>query len=528
MSPLLADYLVLFWVLASVLATGIALCVRFTRLQGMELVAYGAAVGVVAHGIIGLLIALDRHLRHYFGILAICCAAFAVGYLIRRRIWRDLTTTLNRPMRWALALWVSFLVCCVALTHVEVRWPGSLPDGLFFFKKHTLNVKMQYLTGLPADNAIPHVVTEFFFRAIPFKKEHPILPNNEVSNRTILMSLVALPFRAVLGWDQRGLRTLGTTFYAGRNYPDVEKLTEDESFRHFLIVGLFLNSLMLLGLFALFSNFELPESIPAAALLYVTNPFFLAETIFTWPKAMAGFFVLLCWNSVRRNHDAKIVGLLAALAYHCHPMCLAMAGGVGLWYGIKALREKTGFQPVLHYGAAFFLMILPWLVWTRLILQLPANLLAQNFDGGGIDLINFIWVRLHNILMNLVPVSFVVYPFDLEQVVYHATHCVPTLVGIFVVIPAFMECGQRWRSERMLLLYGMLLPAAAILFVFSIPARPVLFGWQPMLGVLLFFGVLRLRRHLSPPKYRALIAGQLICNLAVLAARGFLVGAPFG
>jgi hypothetical protein len=80
----------------------------------------------------------------------------------------------------------------------------------------------------------------------------------------------------------------------------------------------------------------------------------------------------------------------------------------------------------------------------------------------------------------------------------------------------------------MLLLYGMLLPAAAILLVFSIPARPVLFGWQPMLGVLLFLGVLRLRRRFSPATYRALIGAQLICNLVVLAARGFVVGAHFG
>jgi hypothetical protein len=286
---------------------------------------------------------------------------------------------------------------------------------------------------------------------------------------------------------------------------------------------------MLLGLFALLSNFELQESVPAAALLYSTNPFFIGQTIFTWPKAMAGFFVLLCWNSLRRNHDAKIVGLLAALAYHCHPMCLAMAGGVGLWYGVKAWREKSSFGPLLQYGAVFFLTILPWLVWTRLVLQLPANLLAQNLAGdGSLDLINFIWVRLHNITVNLFPVSFVNYPFNLDPIIYYAINCVPTLLGLFLVGPVFLEWAQRWRSERMLLLYCMLLPAAAILLVFSIPARPVLFGWQPMLGVLLFLGVLRLRRNFSPRTYRCLIVAQLICNLAVLTARGFLTGAHFG
>lgn len=532
MPPLLADYLILFWVVVSVLSIGIALCFRFTRLQGIELIGYGAGAGVLVHGIFGLLIALNRHLRHTVGILVICGAAWAVGYLVRRRVWSALAVSLSRPLRLALMLWLSFLALCIALVHVDVRWPAVLPDGQYFFKKHTLNVKIQYLAGLPADNAIPHIVTEFFLRDISFKKEHPILPNNEVSNRTILMSLVALPFRAVLGWGQGREKGFGTYRYVDKDWPDFERLNEDKSFNHFLVVGAFLNSLMLLGLLVLFSNLEPLKSFPVAVLLYITNPYFIGQTIFTWPKAMGAFFVLLCWNSVRRNHDAKIVGLAAALAYHCHPANLAIAGAVGLWYGIKAWREKGSFRPVLEYGVVFLLMILPWLVWTRLFLELPGSLLAQNFSGEGTaDLIasplNFVWVRLHNIIINLIPVSFVVYPFDLEQIVYYAMHCLPTAVGLILYVPAFLECARRWKSERMLLLYGMLLPAAAILLIFSLPARPVLYGWQPMAGTLLFFGVLRLHRNCSPLTYRALVVAQLICNLLVLVLRGLIVGAHF-
>lgn len=533
MPPFVSDYLILIWVLVSVLSAGIALCVRFTRLQGIELIGYGAGAGVVVHGIFGLLIALNRHLRHSVGLLAICGAALALGYLIRRRVWRDLKATLSAPLRLALMLWLLLLVACIALAHVDVRWPDTLPDGQFVFKKHTLNVKIQFMVGLPADNSIPHIVTEFFLRDVSFKTEHPILPENEVSNRTILMSLVALPFRAVLGWGQGRQNSLGTFSYVGKEWPDVEKLGDDKSINHLFIIGLFLNSLMLLGLLVLFSNFEAPKSIPVAALLYITNPYFIGQTIFTWPKAMAGFFVLLSWNSARRNHDPKIVGLATALAYHCHPASLAVAGGLGLCYGIRAWRQKSSFRPMIEYGAVFLLMILPWIAWTQFVLHLPSNLLAQNFSGAGnTDLmaspINLVWVRFHNVMVNLIPVSFVVYPFDLPSVVYYAMHCLPTVVGLFLIVPAVQECAQRWKSERMFLLYGMLLPAAAILLVFSLPARPVLYGWQPMVGALLFLGVLRLRRNCSIATYRALTVAQLICNLTVLAARGFLVGAHFG
>ena len=458
--------------------------------------------------------------------------ALALGYLVRKRVWSGLAVTLSRSLRLALMLWLLFLTFCVALVHVDILWSPVLPDGQFYFKKHTLNVKIQYLVGLPADNAIPHIVTEFFLRDVSFKKEHPILPNNEVSNRTILMSLVALPFRAVLGWYQGREKGFGTYRYVEKDWPDLERLNEDKSFNHFLVVGIFLNSLMLLGLLVLFSNLEPPESIPAAVLLYITNPYFIGQTIFTWPKAMGAFFVLLCWDSMRRNHNPKIVGLAAALAYHCHPVNLVVAGGVGLWYGMKAWREKRSFRPVLEYGGVFLLMILPWLVWTRLVLQLPDSLLTQNLAGEGtVDLfaspLNFVWVRFHNIITNLIPVSFVVYPFDLGQVVYYAMHCLPTAVGLILYVPAFLECARRWKSERMLLLYGMLFPATAILLVFSLPSRPTLYGWQPMVGALLFFGVLRLRRSFSPWTYRALIVAQLICNLAVLVLRGFIVGAHY-
>ena len=188
---------------------------------------------------------------------------------------------------------------------------------------------------------------------------------------------------------------------------------------------------------------------------------------------------------------------------------------------------------MIEYGAVFLLMILPWIVWTQFVLHLPTNLLAQNFFGAGntdlmASLVNLIWVRFHNVMVNLIPVSFVVYPFDLPGVVYYAMHCLPTVVGLFLIVPAVQECARRWKSERMFLLYGMLLPAAAILLVFSLPARPVLYGWQPMVGALLFLGVLRLRRNCSIVTYRALTVAQLICNLTVLVARGFLVGAHFG
>jgi hypothetical protein len=533
MPEILSAYLLLLWVTVSVLSTGVALCSRFTRLKGMELIGYGAGAGVVVHGIFGLLIALSWPLRHYVGVLAILCAVLAAVDLVRRRVWRDVAMTLSRPMRVALMLWLVFLTLCVALVQVNVQWPAKLEDGQFMFKKHTLNVKIQYLTTLPVDNYIPYAVTEFFLRRISFTENHPILPVNEVSNRPILMALVALPFRTVLAWNQPAENALGTFNYVGRDWPDVGKLNDDNSYTQFFIIGMFLNSLMLLGLLVLFSNFDLPESLPGAALLFISQPYFISQAIFTWPKAMAAFFVYLTWNSARRGHDPRIVGLCAALAYHCHPQSLPIAAGLGLWYAIRAWRDKTGYKAMLHYAFAFGLVVLPWFVWTRLILQLPDNMFAQNFAGAGAaslltSPVNFIWMRFFNLTVVFVPVFFLIYPFNLKVTIDYALCCVPSVVGMFVIVPAIIEWAQRWKSERRLLLYGMVLPGLAVILLFGVQFQPVQLGWQPMMGVLLFLGLHYMRRNFSPFTYRVLIALQLICNLTVIVLRGYLVGAHLG
>ena len=123
------------------------------------------------------------------------------------------------------------------------------------------------------------------------------------------------------------------------------------------------------------------------------------------------------------------------------------------------------------------------------------------------------------------PVFFMVYPFNLQVTIDYALCCVPTVVGIFVIVPAIIEWALRWKRERMLLLYGMLLPALAVILLFGVQFQPVQLGWQPMMGVLVFLGLAYLRRNFSPLTYRVLVALQLICNLTILVLRGYLVGA---
>ena len=63
--------------------------------------------------------------------------------------------------------------------------------------------------------------------------------------------------------------------------------------------------------------------------------------------------------------------------------------------------------------------------------------------------------------------------------------------------------------------------------IYSLPALPVLHGFQAPLAVLLFFGVWWLSEHCTRPVYLRLISVQLVFNLGMLVARGLTIGVTF-
>jgi len=525
-----AGFLLLIWVVASILVNGIALLHYLTKLRGLELLGYGAAAGVLLHALFGCAIAAAPTVRWAFVAMLIALTLLSAAYFFVRQVLQEFSLALSKPSKVSLALWVLLLVLSLGLLHVDVQFPESLADGLYIFKTHTTNVKVQYLTGLPADNYIPFTVAEFFLRGVSFKKERPILPGNEVSNRTILMSLVALPFRVALGAPRDHPR-LGTYTYLGREWPDVSRLNTRGYFEQFAVVGLVLNSLMLLGLLVFCSSLGATSVLPLATLLYVTNQYFIAQTVYTWPKAMTGFFILLAWASMRRGHSPVVVAALMALAFHSHPYAIVFAGCAGLFYLTQWRREKSRVPSAVLYLLVFGLMLAPWIIWTRSVLHIPSDLIAQNFAGPGTEaawtsLTNFVWIRLYNLFCLASPMMFSVYPFDFRAVVNYWIFCLPGVVGLVMIYPALAQCANLPRP-RPWLWYGLLGPASLILALYSCPALPVLHGYQPLLGVLLFFSVWWLSQRCTRTVCIGLVGLQLLFNLGLLLARGLITGARF-
>lgn len=525
-----AGFLLLVWVVASILVNGIALLHYWTKLRGLELFGYGAAAGVALHALLGCAIAAAHTVRWVFVGLLIALTLLSAIYFFVRRVLQEFALALSTPEKISLALWALFLVLSLGLLHIDVRFPEPLPDGMYVLKTHTTNVKVQYLTSLPADNYIPFAVAEFFLRGVSFQRERPILPGNEISNRTILMSLVAMPFRVALGAPHNHPQ-LGTYNYVGREWPDVSKLNTGGSFDQFAVVGLVLNSLLLLGLLVFCSSLVANSVLPLATLLYVTNPYFIGQTVYTWPKAMAGFFILLAWNSIRRGHGPVVVAALLALATHSHPYAIVFAGCAGLYYLTQWRLEKSRVPSLVFYLFVFALILAPWMIWTRYHLHIPSDLVMQNFAGPGTEPawaspVGFVWIRLHNLFYLIWSTIFLVYPFDFRAVLNNWQFSLPGAVGLVMIYPALAQCAEL-PKPRPWLWYGLLGPALLILAIYSCPALLVLHGYQPLLGVLLFFGVWWLSRHCTRTICVGLVALQILLNLGMVLARGLITGARF-
>ncbi|HEY8834198.1 MAG TPA: hypothetical protein VIM09_01340 [Chthoniobacterales bacterium] len=525
-----AGFLLLLWVIASILVNGIALLHYSTKLRGLELFGYGAAAGVLLHALFGCAIAAAPDARWIFVAILIALSVASAIYFIMRRVAPEFFLALSRASKISLGLWLLLLVLSLGLLRLEVRFPDPLGDGIYIFKTHTTNVKVQYLTSLPADNYIPFVVAEFFLRGISLKKERPIMPGNEVSNRTILMSLVAIPFRAALGAPHDHPK-LGTFHYLDRDWPDVSKLDAGGAYEQFVVVGLVLNSLLLVGLLVFCSSLGANSILPAATLLFVTNPYFIGQTIYTWPKAMAGFFILLAWNSIRNGHGAAIVAVLFAVAFHCHPYAVVFAAWAGLFYLTQWRREKSRLPSFVRYLLVLGLIIAPWIIWTRYVLHIPSDLIEQNFAGPGTEAalaspMTFVWIRLHNFFYMMCSTIFTVYPFDFSAIVNSWMFSLPGVVGLVLIYPALAQCAGL-PKPRPWVWFGFLGPALSILAVYSCPALPVLHGYQSAVGVLLFFGVWWLSRHCARRIFVGLVGLQLLLNLGLVLARGWITSARF-
>lgn len=485
---LLNGILISIGVIALVYFTGLSFfyCIK-SEMSGLYRTCCSLAVGVSIHAGIGILILYFSN-KQLASIIALSSLYFVdlcifIHSVISKRPF--LFLKINRETLVPLSIWVVFVILCNVLVYSRIDFPDHLPDGAYVVKRQLLPVKIQVVTqDLPADNLVPYLVSEFFLREVDFRVERPMLPGQEVTNRTILMSLVAMPFRAALYKPEKQVGSLGKFNYLGAEWPDVQNLIEDNLYSVFVSIGLALNSLIFFPFMLLYKELVGNKNLKFASLIFILTPYVLMQTIFIWPKNLAAFFILIALYRVMTGKKGiAFTFFLLGAAYNSHPYGLVFIGGFFTYYLLQDWKEKKLNYSLKAIGMTI-LMLGPWFIWSKMILQIRSDLIIQNFIPDSIS--NFFWVRIYHFYMVWFPAFLETYPFNSDVIFRRMMICVPGVVGILTCAFAYYKLCKMMKSHhREWVLLCLILPLALILFIFSRPNTPIFHGYQVLIPLLI-------------------------------------------
>jgi hypothetical protein len=454
--------------------------------------------------------------------LLLALVAAAAGLWVKAGVWRDFLQA-SRAEKTFFAGFMALATFALAVGLVPVKLPDPLMDGPYVAKHDYLGVRVQRITGdLPADNSIPHVASEYLLRDIPFTQERPMLPGQEVANRPILVSLALVPLRAAFSMPPKQEGPLPRFTYVGTSWPDFSVLMKDDfAYLFSLSIGALFNALLVLatGAFAVRATRHSVSLAGAVVALMLTSPYFIFQTIFTWPKELAAFFVLFSVIARYRLESPVLAGVSLGLAYLSHPYAVVFLAGFGLHATYTALsdgRIRPEAIAFVRFFAAFVLAIAPWFIWTRWIVEIPSDLISQNFQAGGARMIDMLWVRMTNLLNTMLPMHLLGESFSLVRTVIAGTVTVPGAIGTLVFMFGLLYIGVNLRTPQRLHFFLLGIPSLLLIGVFSNLAVPALHGLQGPIALMLVVSVMQMRQSLYGWLFAAALAVQLAANVLLL------------
>lgn len=352
------------------------------------------------------------------------------------------------------------------------------------------------------------------------------MPGQAVTNRPIMMSLVVVPIRAAFDMPSQLEGDLPKLKYVGLEWPDFTYLLQDHLANIIsLSVGCILNSLIILGgaVFAINLFGERAPSSLGVLLLVISSPYFLFQTMFVWPKEMAGFFIALSVLFAGRFRKFYISGLFCGVAYLCHPYSLAFVIGLAVYVFfsdgpaedyVKAFNKKIILFLVLLAG--YLSAIFPWIIWSKVFLRLPSDLIGQNLFLPNQSIADFIWVRAVNLMNTLLPVYWLNYPFNLKIFLLGSAVNFAGAIGILFYLFFIKAISNTSFKKDRLILCSIFLPTILIIFIFSNQAVPALHGLQFPILLALIAGVYNCRKSAGKYFFSGILFIQVTMNITLL------------
>ena len=515
-------------VLVLLLGGAVVSCSTVGRaLKGVELLAYSIGFGVLALAVLGVgVVSITFDYHRNATILLALATLFAAAQWYRTGVLARLFGRQGGEdsfrARLAAAGWVLMAVIPMLMTFAPVKMPAELPDGPYVIKNAHVHVKVQVMLGdFPADNYIPFVAAQYLLRDIPFSEVRPLMPGQELANRPILMSLAAIPLLAVLDPPPRHEGEMPTFRYVGKQWPDVGRFGDDRSFRRFLAVSLVLNATLLVGAALLLQHVGLRRGYWTAGLLvFMSSPYFIGQTLFSWPKSLAAFFVLLSAYTLIARHRTWVAGLMLVLAYWAHPYALVFMVAFAVFLLIRERNDPDPRRGLLPFALVCGVGLVLWWAWATWYLQISSDLVEQNLSVGA-GLARHLYVRAINVINTFVPIiySSSTWP-SAAGLVQAAVLGLVGGVGVLLLPQALFAAIQcvRDRSSEFIIL--VMLPSALLIGVFSALAVPAVHGLQAIAVVLLAISLRWMQvRNMSRWMW-SLVGGQIFLNIVVLVYRG--------
>jgi len=192
-----------------------------------------------------------------------------------------------------------------------------------------------------------------------------------------------------------------------------------EKFWVFQISSSVLSSVVILSVYLLAKKLFNIKTATLVFVLLFFIPLLLRESIFTWQKHLATYFIILSLYYDLKIRDEKLekarspesiifCGLFAGLAGLSHQFSYIYLGALGIDYLLinKLKKFKISRKELLLFCTPFFAVIVPYYLWGICMYGLTAMILANpSFCGKTYTIGAALLIGLTNMALNIIPLE---------------------------------------------------------------------------------------------------------------------------
>ena len=138
----------------------------------------------------------------------------------------------------------------------------------------------------------------------------------------------------------------------------------------FQIIAIILNSLLVIPAFYLIKHFFRLKTALMAVLFIIPSSFFLYNSIYSWPKSLVAFFVLLSWLFILKKQFRYLIlaGVASGMAFLAHDLALLYIGT-----SVILLLHQKRIRDSLIFGTITTIFILPWVLISAVLYKKPSS-----------------------------------------------------------------------------------------------------------------------------------------------------------